>query len=101
MSNKEVLGLHYDCIQYPIVTEKSNMLGENNQYTFAVRLDATKPQIKAAVENIFNVNVVSVNTLVKKGKKKLFRRRPGQQSDAKKAIVRIAEGQRIDLAAGA
>ncbi len=99
--SKEVLGLHYDCIEYPLVTEKSNMMGENNQYTFVVKLSATKPQIKAAIEGIFNVNVVSVNTLIKKGKRKFFRRRPGQQSDMKKAVVRIAAGQRIDLAAGA
>ena len=87
----------YDTILRPIITEKATTANENGQVTFAVAMTATKPQIKAAVELLFNVRVVAVNTIVQKGKKKMFRGRPGRRSDMKKAMVTLAEGQNIDL----
>jgi large subunit ribosomal protein L23 len=90
----------YQVILAPVVTEKATMLSEQNQVTFKVTLDATKPEIKAAVENLFGVQVLAVNTVVTKGKTKRFRGRPGQRSDVKKAIVRLAAGQSIDLTTG-
>jgi large subunit ribosomal protein L23 len=87
----------YDTIIRPIITEKATMANENGQVTFAVAVTATKPQIKAAVEMLFNVKVVAVNTIVQKGKSKMFRGRPGRRSDMKKAMVTLAEGQNIDL----
>ena len=87
----------YDTILRPIITEKATMANEKGQVTFAVAIDATKPQIKAAVEMLFNVKVTSVNTIVHKGKTKTFRGRPGRRSDVKKAMVTLAEGQNIDL----
>ena len=90
----------YDIILSPVVTEKSTMGSENDQVTFKVTLDATKPEIKQAVEKLFGVKVKAVNTLVQAGKTKRFRGRPGRHSDFKKAIVTLAEGQQIDLTAG-
>ena len=90
----------YDLIRSPVVTEKSTMGSQHNQVTFKVPLDATKPEIKAAVESLFGVQVKGVNTLVAKGKAKRFRGRPGQRSDVKKAMVRLAPGQSIDLSSG-
>ena len=90
----------YLTILSPLVTEKATALSERNQVVFEVALDATKPQIKAAVEGLFNVKVLAVNTLVVKGKTKRFRGRPGRRSDWKKAMVRLAEGQSIDLTTG-
>ncbi|AFK54468.1 MAG: 50S ribosomal protein L23 [Tistrella sp.] len=90
----------YDIILSPVVTEKSTMGSENDQVTFKVTLDATKPEIKQAVEKLFGVKVKAVNTLVQAGKTKRFRGRPGRRSDFKKAIVTLAEGQQIDLTAG-
>ena len=87
----------YDTILRPIITEKATSANENGQVTFAVAMTATKPQIKAAVELLFNVKVVAVNTIVQKGKTKQFRGRPGRRSDSKKAMVTLAEGQNIDL----
>ena len=87
----------YDTILRPIVTEKSTIANENGQVTFAVAINATKPQIKAAVELLFNVKVTAVNTIVQKGKTKTFRGRRGRRSDMKKAMVTLAEGQNIDL----
>ena len=87
----------YDTILRPIITEKATIANENGQVTFAVAINATKPQIKAAVEMLFNVKVTAVNTLVQKGKTKTFRGRRGRRSDMKKAIVTLAEGQNIDL----
>ena len=87
----------YDTIIRPVITEKATMANENGQVTFAVAMTATKPQIKAAVEMLFNVKVVAVNTIVQKGKSKMFRGRPGRRSDMKKAMVTLAEGQNIDL----
>ena len=90
----------YDIILSPVVTEKSTMGSENDQVTFKVTLDATKPEIKQAVEKLFGVKVKAVNTLVQAGKTKRFRGRPGRRSDFKKAILTLAEGQQIDLTAG-
>ena len=90
----------YLTILSPLVTEKATALSERNQVVFEVALDATKPQIKAAVEGLFNVKVLAVNTLVVKGKAKRFRGRAGRRSDWKKAMVRLAEGQSIDLTTG-
>jgi large subunit ribosomal protein L23 len=87
----------YDTILRPIITEKATIANENGQVTFAVAIDATKPQIKAAVEMLFNVKVLAVNTIVQKGKTKTFRGRLGRRSDMKKAMVTLAEGQNIDL----
>lgn len=87
----------YDVIRAPLVTEKSTMVSENNQVMFKVAMTATKPDIKEAVERLFNVKVVAVNTLIRKGKVKRFRGVKGQQSDFKKAIVTLEEGQTIDI----
>jgi large subunit ribosomal protein L23 len=91
---------HYDVILSPIITEKATNASERNQVMFRVASRATKPQIKEAVEKLFDVKVKSVNTLVRKGKKKAFRGRPGEQSDVKKAIVTLEEGHRIDVTTG-
>ena len=90
----------YDVIVGPLVTEKATMLSEHGQIAFRVRLDATKPEIRQAVEKLFNVKVTAVNTLRVKGKTKLFRGRRGRRSDYKKAIVTLAEGQNVDYLAG-
>ena len=87
----------YDTILRPIITEKATMANENGQITFAVSITATKPEIKAAVEMLFDVKVTAVNTILQKGKTKLWRGRPGRRSDTKKAMVTLAEGQTIDL----
>jgi large subunit ribosomal protein L23 len=91
---------NYDVIRNPVVTEKSTNASEHNQVVFDVAIDATKPQIKAAVEGLFNVKVTAINTLVRKGKVKRFRNRLGVRNDVKKAIVTLAEGQSIDIATG-
>jgi large subunit ribosomal protein L23 len=87
----------YDVILAPVITEKATAVSESNQVVFKVRRDATKPQIKAAIEELFKVKVLSVNTLTRKGKTKNFRGIKGKQQDVKKAIVRLAEGDRIDV----
>ena len=91
---------HYDVILSPVITEKSTNASEFNKVVFKVRLDATKPQIKAAVEALFDVKVVSVNTLTQKGKTKRWKGKPYRRSDVKKAVVRLAEGQSIDVTSG-
>jgi large subunit ribosomal protein L23 len=96
-----VLNKHYDVIVSPVITEKSSMVSEQGKFVFNVADYATKQDIKAAIEALFSVKVTKVNTLNRKGKTKLFRGRPGRQSDVKKAVVTLAEGQSIDLAAGA
>jgi large subunit ribosomal protein L23 len=90
----------YQIIRNPVITEKATMLTEKGQIVFRVSLAATKPEIKAAVEGLFGVTVLGVNTLVQKGKTKRFRGRPGVRSDVKKAFVKLAEGQTIDLTTG-
>ncbi len=87
----------YDVIIAPVITEKASAVSEANQVVFKVRRDATKPEIKAAIEQLFGVTVVAVNTLVRKGKTKHFRGIRGKQQDVKKAIVRLAEGDKIDV----
>lgn len=91
---------HYDIIRRPVITEKSTILGEHNAVTFKVSLDATKPQIKAAVEALFGVKVKAVNTLIAKGKTKRFRGKPYRRADEKKAIVTLEEGHNIDVTTG-
>ena len=91
---------YYDIIRSPVVTEKSTMQSEQDKVVFNVRLDAKKPDIKAAIEALFSVKVTAVNTLRRKGKEKRFRNILGRQSDTKKAIVTLAQGQNIDLSAG-
>jgi large subunit ribosomal protein L23 len=91
---------HYDVIVSPVITEKATFASEQNKVVFKVRKDATKPQIKAAVEGLFDVKVEAVNTLVRKGKTKVFRGVRGSQSDVKKAVVTLAEGHRIDVTTG-
>jgi len=91
---------HYDVIVSPAITEKSTLVSENNQVVFNVAKKASKPEIKAAVEALFGVKVTAVNTLVRKGKIKRFRGTIGRQSDVKKAIVTLADGQSIDVATG-
>jgi large subunit ribosomal protein L23 len=90
----------FEVLRAPIVTEKSTRGSEFSQVTFEVPLDATKPEIKLAVERLFEVEVRAVNTIRVKGKTKRFRGRPGRRSDYKKAVVTLAEGQSIDLVAG-
>ena len=85
----------------PHITEKSTLASEHNAVVFKVATKATKPQIKAAVEAIYGATVVSVNTLTQKGKTKRWKGRPYKRSDVKKAIVRLAEGQSIDITEGA
>ena len=87
----------YDVILSTVITEKATAASENNQVVFKVHPNATKPQIKAAIEQLFNVKVLSVNTLTRKGKTKAFRGIKGKQQDVKKAIVRLAEGDKIDV----
>ena len=90
----------YDIVRYPIITEKSTLVSEHNQVVFRVPLDATKPEIRAAVEGLFGVKVDGVNTLRQVGKTKRWRGRPGRTSDYKKALVRLAEGESIDISSG-
>ena len=90
----------YDTIVHPIITEKATLLSESNQVVFKVATTATKPQIKNAVESLFKVKVKAVNTIVHKGKKKTFRGRSAIQSDTKKAIVTLADGETIDVTTG-
>jgi large subunit ribosomal protein L23 len=91
---------HYDIVLAPHITEKSTMLSESNSVVFRVAPKATKPEIKAAVEALFGVTVLGVNTMVTKGKTKKWKGKPYQRSDMKKAIVRLAEGQSIDITEG-
>ncbi len=91
---------HYDVIVAPHITEKATLLSEQNAVVFRVSNDATKPQIKAAVEALFDVKVTGVNTLVQKGKTKKWKGTPYTKSDVKKAIVTLADGQSIDVTTG-
>ena len=90
----------YQVIRNPLITEKATMLSEHGQFVFKVAPDATKPEIKAAIEGLFGVTVLAVNTLVQKGKTKRFKGRPGRRSDVKKAFVKLAAGQSIDFTTG-
>ena len=91
---------HYDVIIAPVITEKATMASEHNKVTFKVAKRATKPQIKEAVEKLFDVKVKRVNTLIRGGKWKTFRNKLGQQSDVKRAVVTLEEGHRIDVTTG-
>jgi len=91
---------HYDIVRSPVITEKSTMMSEHNKVMFNVARDATKPEIKEAVEALFGVKVKAVNTLLRKGKVKRFRNTVGRQSDVKKAIVTLEEGETIDVTGG-
>ncbi|MEP1208067.1 MAG: 50S ribosomal protein L23 [Rhizobiaceae bacterium] len=91
---------NYDVIVSPVITEKATMASEQNQVVFNVARDASKPEIKRAIEGLFGVKVKSVNTVLRKGKVKRFRGHLGKQSDVKKAIVTLAEGQAIDVTTG-
>lgn len=91
---------HYDLIKKPIITEKATMASENGAVVFQVTMDATKPQIKEAVEAVFGVKVKAVNTTITKGKSKKFRGRAGERSDKKKAYVTLEEGNTIDVSTG-
>ena len=91
---------HYDVILAPHITEKSTLLSEHNGVVFKVANDATKPQIKEAVEALFDVKVTGVNTIVQKGKSKRWKGKPYKRSDVKKAVVTLAEGQSIDITSG-
>jgi large subunit ribosomal protein L23 len=90
----------YDVILSPVITEKATIASEHNKVIFKVAGNATKPQIKQAVEKLFDVKVKAVNTLNRKGKRKMFRGQPGVQSDVKKAVVTLEEGHRIDVTTG-
>ena len=90
----------YLIIRSPVITEKATLGSQHNQVTFRVPLDATKPEIKAAVESVFNVKVKAVNTLRQLGKTKRFRGVMGKRNDTKKAIVSLAEGHSIDVTTG-
>ncbi len=91
---------HYDVIIAPHITEKSTLASEQNAVVFKVAKDATKPQIKEAIEAIYDKKVVSVNTLIMKGKTKRWKGKPYTRSDVKKAIVTLAEGEMIDITSG-
>lgn len=90
----------YEILRRPIITEKATLLSEHNQVTFLVDINASKLEIKAAIEDLFKVRVVAVNTLRRKGKIKRFRGRPGRRVDIKKAMVTLAEGHSIDVTTG-
>ena len=100
MAKKEIDARHYDVIIAPHITEKSTLASENNAVVFKVANDATKPQIKEAIEAIYNKKVVSVNTLVMKGKTKRWKGKPYKRTDVKKAVVTLAEGEMIDITSG-
>ncbi|TDI59676.1 MAG: 50S ribosomal protein L23 [Alphaproteobacteria bacterium] len=100
MSSKSAKAEHFDTLLRPVVTEKSTLGSEHNQVTFQVRIDATKPQIKAAIEGVFGVKVKAVNTLRQQGKLKRFRGKLGKRPDYKKAIVTLVEGETIDITTG-
>jgi large subunit ribosomal protein L23 len=91
---------NYDVIRAPVVTEKSTLASEHGQVVFDVAIDATKAEIKTAVEALFSVKVKAVNTLVRKGKTKRFRNVRGVRNDVKKAIVTLVDGQSIDISTG-
>ncbi len=90
----------YEVIRSPVVTEKATLLSEFNQVSFRVPLDATKPEIRAAIEDLFKVKVTAVNTLRQRGKVKMFRGQAGKRVDTKKAIITLAEGHSIDITTG-
>ncbi len=103
LSTKDVRigeGRKFDIILAPVITEKSTRGSEHNQVTFRVPMTATKPEIRVAVEKLFSVKVLAVNTLRQVGKTKRFRGQLGKRNDTKKAIVTLAEGDSIDVTSG-
>ena len=98
--SQQVDARHYDVLTAPHITEKSTLASENNAVVFKVAGDATKPQIKEAVEAIFSVTVTGVNTLVMKGKTKRWKGKPYKRTDQKKAIVTLKDGDSIDVTSG-
>ena len=102
MAKKEAVvdNRHYDVVLAPHITGKATRLTENNAGVFKVAKDASKPEIKAAVEALFGVTVLGVNTLIAKGKTKRWKGKPYKRTDVKKAVVRLAEGQSIDITTG-
>ncbi len=90
----------YEVIRRPMITEKATLMSENNQVVFEVSMDASKPEIRTAIEALFKVKVNAINTLVQKGKVKKFRGRLGKRDDMKKAVVTLAEGHSIDVTTG-
>lgn len=100
MAKMQIDARHYDVIVAPHITEKATLLSENNAVVFKVANDATKPQIKEAIEALYDVKVVGVNTLTQKGKSKRWKGKPYTRSDVKKAVVTLAEGQMIDITEG-
>ena len=97
---QEIDARHYDVVLAPHITEKSTLASENNAVVFKVANDASKPQIKAAVEALFDVKVTGVNTIVTKGKTKRWKGKPYKRTDQKKAIVTLADGDMIDITSG-
>lgn len=100
MTVKQMNYKHFDVILKPVLTEKTNKLTEHKKIVFDVAMTATKPEIKAAVEAIFETEVKRVNTLVRKGKQRIYRGRRGMQKDFKRAIVTVVDNKRIDLGSG-
>lgn len=90
----------FEVIRRPLITEKATLISEHNQVAFEVAMDASKPEIRAAVEGLFSVKVKGVNTLIQKGKAKVFRGRKGRRDDVKKAVVTLADGESIDVTTG-
>lgn len=97
---QEIAARHYDVIVAPHITEKATLLSEHNAVVFKVANDATKPQIKEAIEALFDVKVTGVNTIVQKGKAKRWKGKAYKRTDVKKAVVTLAEGQSIDITTG-
>ena len=97
---QEIDARHYDVILAPHITEKATLASENNAVVFKVAGDATKPQIKEAVEALFSVKVTGVNTINVKGKAKRWKGKPYKRNDLKKAVVTLAEGDSIDVTSG-
>ncbi|MXP25936.1 50S ribosomal protein L23 [Altererythrobacter indicus] len=100
MAKQQIDARHYDVILSPHITEKATLLSEHNAVVFKVSNDATKPQIKEAVEALFDVKVTKVNTVVQKGKSKRWKGLPYKRTDVKKAVVTLAEGQSVDITSG-
>ena len=90
----------YDIIKFPVVTEKSTKISENNQFIFKVAIDSPKGDIKKAIEKVFKVKVKAINTIKVKGKKKVFKGTKGKRSDFKKAIITLVKGETLDYSGG-
>ena len=90
----------YDIIKFPVVTEKSTKISENNQFVFKVAIDSSKGDIKKAIEKVFKVKVKATNTIKVKGKKKVFKGTKGKRSDFKKAVITLVKGETLDYSGG-